>query len=94
MAICGFEEYWEMYYLIRYITTPPLNNVGVSLAKKVGRKNVGGQLVVSATSIDYPCEQPNFQDDGRTRKDLEVLGQLQELTRSSGRKGLELQVRH
>lgn len=69
MAICGFEEYGEMYYLTRYITTP-LNNVGVSLAKKVGRKNVGRQLVVSATSIDYPCEQPNFQDDGRTLRSL------------------------
>lgn len=62
--------------LARYITTPSLNNVGVSLAKKVGKKNVGRQLVVSATSINYPCEQPDFQDYGRTRKDLEVLGQL------------------
>lgn len=72
------------------LQSPPFNNVGVSLAKKVGRKNVGRQLVVSATSINYPCEQPDFQDYGRTRKDREVLGQLRALTRSGGKEGLEL----
>lgn len=51
---------------------------------------MGRQLVVSATSVYYPCEQPDFQDDGKTRKDLEVLGQLQALARSRRREGLEL----
>lgn len=38
-----------------------LNNKGASLAKEVGRKNVGRQLAVSATIINYPREQENFQ---------------------------------
>lgn len=32
----------------------------------------------------------NFQDGGKTRKDPEVLGQLQALTRSGRREGLEV----